>query len=152
MDDAPKLTVLMGLPGSGKSHMSRQLAAQGFAVVSGEDMAREIYGSDEQLSAAQHTVVYAQVRERALRLLQQGRKVVIDGTNLKRAYRQQIYDACGGYPTKLIYLKVDRATALRRIHERVQRGEGSGCDERTFADFEHQLEEPMEDENHVIQQ
>lgn len=56
------------------------------------------------------------------------------------------YDACAGYPIKLIYLDVDKKLALRRIKEREERGEGSGCDEQTFDDFEKQLEVPTEDE------
>lgn len=141
MNDETQLIVLMGLPGSGKSYAADLLADRGFVVVSGEDVAHELFGN-EQLRSDQFNEVYSEVRKRACGLLEQGKKVVIDGTNLKRAYRQQIYNACDGYPTQLIYLKVDRATALQRIREREQRGEGSECDEQAFADFEKQLEVP----------
>ena len=140
------LVVLMGLPGSGKTFLAKQYAQRGFTVVSGEVVADELFGSASGLSADQYAAVYEQVRGRAKTLLDGGHRVVIDGTNLVRAYRQQIYDVCAGYPISLIFLEVDRATAMERIAARQERGEGSGCDEQTFMHFETQLEVPDETE------
>lgn len=138
----------MGLPGSGKTYVADHLAAQGWIVVSGEQVAQEMFGSD-RLRADQYELVYGTVRQLAAELLQDGRKVVIDGTNLKYSYRQQIYKTCRGFTTLLIYLTVDRQTALDRISQRVALDGGSDCSEETFSDFERQPEPPCEGENGI---
>jgi predicted kinase len=143
--DNTQLVVLMGLPGSGKSYFSSLLAKKGFSVISGESVACELFGV-EKLSSDQHAEVYKLVRLRALGSLKSGIKVVIDGTNLRYEYRRQIYNECAGFLTKLVYLEVDKKTALGRIKKRLTQGEGSGCDEKTFVDFKKQLELPREDE------
>lgn len=142
------LIILMGLPGSGKSYVAAQLVTQGFVVVSGEQLADIIFGT-EQLNAHEHEQIYAVVRQLARELLADGKNVVIDGTNLRREYREQIYLECAGYPTTLLYLPVDQKTALDRIHQRFSNKEGSDCSVATFTDFVRQLEEPTSDESAV---
>lgn len=139
------LVILMGLPGSGKSFVSSYLKQKyGFVILSGKDITTQIFGT-EKVSGKQYTEVYKIVRQRASELLTQGKSVVIDGTNLKKQFRQQIYDEVKCEKTLLIYLKVDDHTALDRISKR-----SNTCSQETFDNFKSQIEEPLPGEQAIV--
>ena len=137
----------MGLPGSGKSYVAQHLVESfGFTRLSGEGVTHALFGSDK-CSGEEYALAYETLRQCALDLLQQGYSIVIDGTNLKKVFRQQIYDDVPHQPSVLLYLTIDQATALRRIENRVKStadptNVSSGCSPKTFAAFQDQLEEP----------
>lgn len=136
------LIILMGLPGSGKSYVAEYIHKKyGFVVLSGEEITIQMFGT-EKVSGKQYAEVYKTVRQKASELLLQGKSVVIDGTNLKHEFRQQIYDEVKCDRTILIYLKVDDDTALERISKRI-----NSCSLETYQEFKNQVEEPLPEEN-----
>lgn len=150
----PRLIVLMGLPGCGKSYVSSYLHEKhGFTVLSGENITFAIFGT-EKCSGDEYALAYKILRQMAAKLITDGYSVVIDGTNLKYAFRQQIYDEVICNSTTLIYLKIDGKTALNRIEKR-------GVDFRNtkdikssisldvFKKFKKELEEPLTSENSI---
>lgn len=151
----PKLIVLMGLPGSGKSYVSSYLNEKhGYTVLSGENITCAIFGT-EKCSGSEYALAYKTLRELAIKLLKQGYSVVIDGTNLKHVFRKQIYDEIAYSPTILLYLKTDDKTALERISNRGVDYENkkdikSSISLDTFNSFKSQLEEPLPDEKAQI--
>lgn len=139
------LIILMGLPGSGKSYVASHLQQKyNFIVLSGEDTAIELFGT-EKLSGQQYAQVYKTVRQKASELLQHGSLVVIDGTNLKKQFRQQIYDEIKCDQTILICLKTDDKIAMDRISKR-----NNSCSSETYQAFKDQIEEPSTEENAFI--
>ncbi len=139
------LIILMGLPGSGKSYVASYLHQKhGFTVLSGEEITTQLFGT-EKVSGKEYTQVYKIIRQKASELLSQGKSVVIDGTNLKQTFRQQIYDEVSCRSTKLIYLKVDDKIALDRISKRK-----NSCSIDTYNSFKMQVEEPQPNENAFV--
>lgn len=140
-----RLVILMGLPGSGKSYVSDYLHLKyGFLILSGEEITTQLFGT-EKVSGKQYVQVYKIIRQKASKLLSQGKSVVIDGTNLKQLFRQQIYDEVKCDSTRLIYLKTDDKTALNRILKR-----NNSCSVKTYNNFKNQIEEPLLSEKAII--
>lgn len=144
------LVVLMGLPGSGKSYVCNYLHSKhGYSVLSGENITFSLFGS-KKCSGSDYALAYKTLRQLAVQLLKEGYSVVIDGTNLKYVFREQIYKEVSS-SAYLIYLVVDEKTALSRVG---QRGEDytdktnikSTISVETFESFKNQLETPNENE------
>ena len=148
----PQLLILMGLPGSGKSYVANYLNEKyGFSVISGENVTYALFGT-EKCSDSEYALAYKMVRKAALKLLKVGYSVVIDGTNLKYAFREEIYkEVENSFKPHVLYLYIDEKTAIKRI---TNRGENFGdikkitsqCSEETYRNFKKQLEEPGEEE------
>lgn len=139
------LIVLMGLPGSGKSYVAEYIHKKyGFVILSGEEITTQMFGT-EKVSGKQYAEVYRSIRQKSSELLSQGNSVIIDGTNLKHEFRQQIYDEVKCDRTILIYLKVDDDTALDRISKRT-----NSCSPETYQEFKTQAENPSPEENALI--
>jgi len=150
----PRLIILMGLPGSGKSYISSYLHEEyGFTVLSGENITFAIFGT-EKCSIDEYALAYKILRQLAVKLLTDGYSVVIDGTNLKYAFRQQIYNEVNCNSTTLLYLKVDDKLALNRISQRGIDFEDtknikSSISQEVFNKFKNSLEEPLPGENAI---
>lgn len=143
--NTPTLLILMGLPGSGKSYVADYLHKKhNFEVLSGEEITTQMFGT-EKVSGKQYAQVYKSIRQKALKLLSQGNSVIIDGTNLKHEFRQQIYDEVKCDRRILIYLKVNDDTALDRISKR-----NNSCSPETYQAFKNQVEEPLPSEKAII--
>ena len=85
MTDRPRVVLLVGLPGSGKSTWVRD---QGTAVLSSDDV--RFLLSDDPTNQLIHGPVFATVRYLLRRRLELGRPVTyIDATNLTRQERRQ---------------------------------------------------------------
>jgi predicted kinase len=87
----PTLYVLIGLPGSGKSHWAQANADRISAVVVGSDEVRAEFqarGDDPHDGDA----VFAEVERRACALLQANRSVIFDATHYQRRYRTYAID------------------------------------------------------------
>ena len=148
----PLLIILMGLPGTGKSYVSKYLNQYySFTVLSGENITYSIFGT-EKCVGSQYKEAYEILRFLAVDLLKQKHSVVIDGTNLKYEFRKQIYQSIGVLARViLIYLYIDDTTALKRANSRKEdygdsKAISSKCSSETFAAFKDQLELPQKDE------
>ena len=135
----------MGLPGSGKSYVSDYIRQKyGYSILSGEEITIQLFGN-EKVSGKKYAQVYKVIRQKASELLSQGKSVVIDGTNLKQMFRQQIYDEVSCDSMKLINLKVDDKISLDRISKRE-----NSCSVETYNNFKNQIEEPHPFEKAII--
>lgn len=151
---SPKLIVLMGLPGSGKSYVSNYLHEKyGFTVLSGENITFAIFNKVD-CTGAEYSLSYDILRQLSTDLIFQGYSVVIDGTNLKYIFRQQIYNDVNCPNVTLLYLKVDDKIALNRVSQRGidfkdLKNIKSQISPETFDRFMNQLEEPLSSENSI---
>ncbi|MFA6518885.1 MAG: ATP-binding protein [Candidatus Shapirobacteria bacterium] len=152
--DMPRLIILMGLPGSGKSYVSSYLHDKhGFTILSGENITFALFGKVD-CTGSEYSLAYDILRQLAIKLISQGYSVVIDGTNLKYIFRQQIYDDVNCPNTTLLFLKVDDKTALNRISQRGidyqnEKDIRSSISTEVFKKFKSQTEEPLPRENSI---
>jgi predicted kinase len=87
----PTLYVLIGLPGSGKSHWAQTNAHRIGAVVVGSDEVRaELQARGE--NPHNGDAVFAEVERRARAYLQADRSVILDATHYQRRYRNYAID------------------------------------------------------------
>jgi predicted kinase len=149
-----RLVVLMGIPGSGKSYVSNYLHEKyGFTVLSGENITFALFNKVD-CTGAEYSLSYETLRQLATKLISQDYSVVIDGTNLKYIFRQQIYNDVNCPDTTLLYLKIDDKTALNRITKRGidfndSKNIKSQISLETFGRFKNQLEEPLHSEKSI---
>jgi len=81
-----KITVLVGLSGSGKSYYAEKLAKENNAlIISSDDIRKEVYG--DAAVQKDHAKIFEIVHERALEYLRDGVSVIIDATNLSYKFR-----------------------------------------------------------------
>jgi predicted kinase len=83
----PTLYILIGLPGSGKSHWAQANADRIGAVVVGSDEVRAEFQACGQ-NPYDGDAVFAEVERRARAYLQADRSVILDATHYQRRYRR----------------------------------------------------------------
>jgi predicted kinase len=87
----PTLYVLIGLPGSGKSHWAQATADRISAVVVGSDQVRAEFQARGE-NPRDVDAVFAEVERRARVSLQTDRSVILDATHYQRRYRTYAID------------------------------------------------------------
>ena len=126
---APQLIALSGLPASGKSTVAATLACRiGAAYLSSDVVRKQLAGIDPRervrgewragLYAPEMTArTYAELRDRAARLLRDGRAVVLDAMHGRRTERDAVRALAAehGVPQLIAELRIDDATAHARI-------------------------------------
>ncbi|OIO76069.1 hypothetical protein CO024_00610 [Candidatus Gracilibacteria bacterium CG_4_9_14_0_2_um_filter_38_7] len=156
-DSNPVCIILMGFPGTGKSYTSHYLNEKyGYTILSGENITHAIFGT-EKCTGPQYTEAYSVLNFLANELIKEGYQIVIDGTNLKKAFRTSIYDSIGktGVEISGIYLYIDDEIALNRANSRGVDSSNptkilSSCSKETFSGFKELLEMPSKDENFYL--
>jgi predicted kinase len=83
-----RLILLVGIPGSGKTTLARKLIEKGYTAISADSIREELYGDEGEQGEPQK--VFAIFFERLEKILSTGADVVVDNTNLKAQYRQEI--------------------------------------------------------------
>lgn len=128
----PVLIMMSGLPGSGKSHLSRILAERIRAVVIESDAVRKALFPQPCYSADESTTVHRTCQQVMRRLLTRGVRVVFDATNLVEFQREIIYSLARRSGARLLIV---RAVAPEEvIRERLTRRQ-EGADSASDADW-----------------
>lgn len=116
----PALVVVSGLPGSGKSHFSRQLG-QRFPLARLEsDALRKALFPTPTYSSQESARLFAACHQVLDRLLAQGIPAVLDATNLREIHRRQLYRIAEKHGAKvvLVSLKAPPWLVRRRLKAR----------------------------------
>lgn len=138
----PRLLAVCGLPGSGKSTVSRILATRLGAVWLRTDVIRKELFPAPTYSAAESARVYDRFFAQARRALQGGDSVVLDATFSQAAGREQARAVAEewGCPFCLVHVVAPEHLIRRRLEER--RNDPSDADfgvyralSKTFAPF-----------------
>lgn len=121
----PVLVIMSGLPGSGKSYVSQQLAHRLPAVVIESDRVRKVlyhrpcYGAEE--SALVHRICQELIR----RLLSRGVRVVFDATNLVEFQREILYSLAERSGANLVIVRTMAPEAV--IRQRLEQRQANGA-------------------------
>lgn len=139
------LILVVGLPGSGKTLLSRRIS-QFFNLFSiGTDNIRYAYFRKPTFSLLETERIYTLLFGAAEDAVKKGKSLIVEATFYKKKWRKRIYELANkhGYATILLEVICDKNVILRRIAKRKKsslRGK-NGVDSkevvlRLFKDFE----------------
>jgi predicted kinase len=115
------LVVMVGLPGSGKSHLARQIALRHPAAILDSDRLRATLFAPPVHSVREHKRLFPAIHELAGRLLSRNVSVIVDATNLKESNRKPFHDLAKKHNARLVIV---RAWApAKTVRERLSRRE-----------------------------
>ena len=89
--ESPRLVVLCGLPGTGKSHFARELTSRAPFVWLSSDRTRKLLVAHPAYSRREHRRVFAAMHVLTRGYLLEGYSVVFDATNLNEGVRAPLY-------------------------------------------------------------
>jgi hypothetical protein len=101
---AATLVVTVGLPGSGKSTFARRLARETGATVLESDALRRLLFGIPVYSALESRRLFEAINASARELLEHGRDVIIDATNVRESDRLPIYALAEATGSRLLLL------------------------------------------------
>ncbi|SDY01285.1 AAA family ATPase [Halobellus clavatus] len=144
-----RLVVVAGLPGVGKTTVSREIAERLDGRLVRTDVVRRDCFSDPQYTAAERATVYEELFDRGREIVAQGDVAVLDGTFRKRTDRERAAAVADAEDVPLDVVAVECTEAV--VRERIQKRE----DDESDADFEihrrfRERYEPIEREHITI--
>jgi predicted kinase len=110
----PGLVILVGLPGSGKSHLARAIARRYPAAILDSDAMRQALFPEPEHSEREHHRLFPALHVLVDRLLGRGIPVVLDATNLKEANRRPLYQIAKRHGAKAVLVRVWAPKAVIR--------------------------------------
>ena len=131
----PVLIMMSGLPGSGKSYLSQQLAEQLSAVIIESDRVRKALFPQPSYSAQESAIVHRTCQEVMRRLLRKGTRVIFDATNLAEFQREVLYSLAeqGGARLLIVRTVAPEPVVRERLEQRKAREENaSDADSRVY--------------------
>ena len=103
----PVLVVISGLPGTGKSHFSRQLAERVPLAMLKSDALRKTLFPVPTYSASESSRLFRLIHALIEELLDRGVPVLLDATNLVEAHRKRLYTIAYQRDVKLVLVRVE---------------------------------------------
>ena len=140
----PCLIVVSGLPGTGKTTLARRLAADAKCHVIRTDIVRKELAGIPELSPGGAAVrsgiysdswtrrTYTECVNRTMALLQQGERVLVDGTFSCEEHRLQFLDAANRVAVPFLLLNCQADSQLIRQRLAARRGDASDADWRIY--------------------
>lgn len=132
-----KITIIAGLPGTGKTHLARRLQAQTGAVRLSRDEIRAEMFEPPDYSESEKAAVFETMLELAAMHLREGKDVIVEGMPFSRrserdAMRRLAHEA--GAEFEILHCTCPDEVALRRIRE--SKGEHCAADRTETLYFE----------------
>jgi predicted kinase len=127
--------VLVGLPGSGKSHFAREIARRIPAAILDSDALRQVLFAEPKHTKKEHARLFPALHVLMDRLLDRGNNVIVDATNLKESNRAPYYRIAKQHNVPVVTARVwaPKNVIRRRLTERAI---GRDPDDRSTATLE----------------
>jgi uncharacterized protein len=141
-DRRPCLVLVGGLPGTGKSTLARGLASAGnFAVIRSDVVRKELasvpIGDKAEGCYTSEWIerTYAECLRRAVEILRDGGRVIVDATFASESQREEFLAAAGnlGMPAVLFICRLDPAVARERLQNR--HGDASDANQDVYEEL-----------------
>ncbi|HEX77636.1 MAG TPA: AAA family ATPase [Dehalococcoidia bacterium] len=130
----PYFIVISGLPGTGKSYLSRQLAARLPAAILESDALRQVLFPTPTYSPEESHRLFRAIHLTIEGLLKKGIPLILDATNLSEYHREHLYRIADKVEAKLIVVRVEAPPEV--VRERMQaRRERADPLDRSTADW-----------------
>ncbi len=143
----PALIILIGLPGSGKSHFARQLAKRYPAAILDSDALRSVLYASPQHTDQENARLFPAIQLLTRRLLDRSVSVMLDATNLREAHRKPLYRLAKEAGARLVIARLRASFAVMR--ERLAKRDAarspldrSRADLRVLERMRHDYERP----------
>ena len=131
-DRRPALVLVSGLPGTGKSTLSRMLANAGdFEILRSDVIRKEIFAADNaaQLYSADRTQrVYDECWDRTRSRLLAGGRIIVDATFQTDASRQRFLQLAIDSGIRAVWLECTASAAVTQQRLHARRGDASDAD------------------------
>jgi predicted kinase len=157
---APKVVMMCGVAGSGKTTYARSLEAEGYARLSVDEeiwATRGRYGIDYDPARYEEykRVAEDSLKARLVTLIRDRQNVVVDLSFWRKANRdayKALIEAHGG-TWELIYLRVSPDELRRRLALRRKRDDANAfpVDDKTLARFLHGFEPPIGEGETIVE-
>ena len=102
--ELPRIIVLVGLPGSGKSTIAEKLKSKNMVIHSSDVLRQELYGDAKHQE--HNTELFVELHRRIKRDLECGKNVIYDATNISKKRRISFLQGLSNIPCKKICLCV----------------------------------------------
>lgn len=103
----PVLVVISGLPGTGKTHFSQQLAARVPLAILESDALRKTLVAAPMYSASESSRLFRLTHALIGELLDRGVPVLLDATNLVETHRKRLYTIADQRDVKLVLVRME---------------------------------------------
>ena len=122
----PTLLIMIGAPGSGKSHIAEQFAKKNDYIHINSDSVRAQYFPNPNYSEDERKQVYIKIHELVTDILKRGSNVILDGNLLTNSDRIKALDHYKKLNSnvKFVFLDVPSEIAIRRAVSRRTSGSG----------------------------
>ena len=150
--DHATLTVLVGLPASGKSWVAKELQTRTGATILESDALRRLLFSRRSYSAAESRRLFTAIHGAIDELLAEGLSVVLDATNLAEAERAPLDAMADRHRATLLVVHVtapDRVIRRRLARRARDGGSIAQADLRVYERMRTQMEE-IQRQHHVV--
>ncbi len=132
---SPALVVMVGPPGTGKSHLVRRIAERVRVQVIETDEIRQRLAPQPSYSASENRKVFFVAHRKIDRLLRKGEDVLFDATNIYERGRRTLYRIAESDGARLLIVRTVAPDEV--VAERLRRRkEGAGPSDRSEAGWE----------------
>jgi predicted kinase len=118
------VSILVGLPGSGKTTWAKDLAADDTIILSSDEIRNELaeqgMGQKDVYDKTLNELVFKTLDERYIQAVAAGKNVILDATHLKRKYREKYIKSVAIWNAEIqcVYFDVDYEKCYERNAQR----------------------------------
>lgn len=130
----PAFIIVSGLPGTGKSYFSSQLAGRLPFIILESDALRKTLFPSPAYSSLENSRLFQAIHHLIEGLLKKGIPLILDATNLSERYREHLYSIAERLPVKLILVRVEAPPEV--VYQRLKaRSAGTDSANKSDADW-----------------